>query len=198
MRPTTTSSTSSLPGQHRGGQAEQASQREPVPDPHQLALAAALKQESVHSDGGDEQRSGDRRGHEREDIHPALKCIDRREPVHERQREHPGLRDAQLLQQLSEVAVRPLQRCLRAVLGVPGVVARQRRSAAPAQATIDTTTSARVGVSYPVPGLTNILTLVVHRGNRRQMDRGDGSAPGMAPRLSCAPGHRGVPGDELT
>jgi hypothetical protein len=93
-----------------------------------------LEQEPVHGDGGDEQRRGHGRGHEREHVHATLERVDRREPVHERQREqereqdlHPGLSDTQLLQQLGEVAVGPLQGGLRAVLGVPLVVAHRRR-----------------------------------------------------------------------
>ena len=87
----------------------------------------------MHRDRGDQQRHGHRGGHEREHVHTTLEHIDRGKAVHERQREqereedlHPGLRDAQLLQQFREVTVRPLQWRLRTVLDVPRVVTHPR------------------------------------------------------------------------
>jgi hypothetical protein len=90
-----------------------------------------------------------------------LEGVDRRESVHERQHEkereqnlHPGLGDAQLLQQLAEVPVRPLERRLRTVLGVPRVVAHQRRFHRSDHRHHNP--CSHVGSKYPGPGIGNI------------------------------------------
>jgi hypothetical protein len=107
-----------------------------VPYADQVALASTLEQQAVHCDRGDQECHGGRRGHECEDVDASLERVDRGEAVHERQCEqegekdlHPGLRNAQFLEQLHEVAVRPLQWHLRSVLDVPRVVAHRRLEA---------------------------------------------------------------------
>jgi hypothetical protein len=121
-------------GQHGADEADQPCQSQSVAGPDELALAPALEHQTVYRDGGDEQRSGQCRSHQREHVQAALEGVDVGEPVHESQGQqereedlHAGLGDPQFLEQLREIPVGPLKRCFGAVFGVPIVAEHQWR-----------------------------------------------------------------------